>query len=111
MLLRYSILHSNSSPVKVSKIVYGDVICGGLEATSDIPAASYILSTCSSMSKDLHNRGFSIIQSHPQQKGPIGNRLILGPFRFANHDCEPNCQVGQCVSCHSVMITRLDSGY
>jgi hypothetical protein len=35
----------------------------------------------------------SVISAHRSQKGPKGNRLILGPFRFANHDCSPNCQV------------------
>ncbi|KAF8803051.1 hypothetical protein BYT27DRAFT_7044026, partial [Phlegmacium glaucopus] len=34
----------------------------------------------------------SIITSSQRQKGEVGPRLILGPFRFANHDCSPNCQ-------------------
>jgi len=45
MLHRYSILHSDHSPVKLAKVMYDNEICGGLEATRDIPAASYILST------------------------------------------------------------------
>ena len=93
MLLRYSILHSDHSPVKLAKVTYGGEIRAGLEATRDIAAATYILSTCSSMSIDLYGQGFSIIRGDPQQNGPVGNRLILGPFRLANHDCQPNCQV------------------
>jgi SET domain len=69
-------------------------ISAGLKATSRIEAATWILSTCSSMSSDLqHHASISVIQSHQSQQGPCGQRLILGPFRFANHDCAPNCQV------------------
>ncbi|KJA22342.1 hypothetical protein HYPSUDRAFT_99130, partial [Hypholoma sublateritium FD-334 SS-4] len=35
----------------------------------------------------------SLISSMSCQKGEVGPRLILGPFRFANHDCSPNCQI------------------
>lgn len=48
------------------------------------------------MSSDLipeHLRGISVIVSSPDQKGPLGPRLMLGPLRFANHDCRPNTQV------------------
>jgi hypothetical protein len=95
LLLRYSILHSEHSPVKLCKVIFGDDICAGLEATKDIPAACYILSTCSSMSAELYDgkQCLSVICSDSKQKGPQGDRLILGPFRFANHDCQPNCQV------------------
>lgn len=49
------------------------------------------------MSADLATDGrmISAIQAAPVQKGPQGVRIILGPFRFANHDCEPNCQVSR----------------
>jgi len=47
------------------------------------------------MSLDLVENGqmISVVESSAAQKGPRGSRLILGPFRFVNHDCEPNCQV------------------
>jgi hypothetical protein len=95
LLLRYSLLHSAHSLVKLDKVTYGGRICAGLRATQHIPACTFILTTCSSMSSDLYGAdgGFSIIESTAQQLGPIGQRLILGPFRFANHECEPNCQV------------------
>ncbi|KAF8888730.1 hypothetical protein CPB84DRAFT_1659691, partial [Gymnopilus junonius] len=35
----------------------------------------------------------SIIDSSPCHKGKMGPHLTLGPFRFANHDCQPNCQI------------------
>ncbi|KAF8151904.1 hypothetical protein BJ912DRAFT_869433, partial [Pholiota molesta] len=35
----------------------------------------------------------SVIRSLACQDGKVGDRLILGPFRFANHDCSPNCQI------------------
>ncbi|KAF8960540.1 hypothetical protein BDZ97DRAFT_1665748 [Flammula alnicola] len=42
----------------------------------------------------VHGRpGVSVISSSPGQKVKEGPRLILGPFRFANHDCSPNCQI------------------
>jgi hypothetical protein len=34
-----------------------------------------------------------VIEAAPNQLGPMGQRLILGPFRFVNHDCKPNAQV------------------
>jgi hypothetical protein len=39
--------------------------------------------------------GLSIIKpkAGDQTLGPQEERLILGPFRFVNHDCSPNCQV------------------
>ena len=37
--------------------------------------------------------GPSVIEAAPNQLGPMGQRLILGPFRFVNHDCKPNSQV------------------
>ena len=40
--------------------------------------------------------GLSVILSSPGQLGPENERLILGPLRFANHDCKPNCQVSFC---------------
>jgi hypothetical protein len=48
------------------------------------------------MSIDLipaHLRSISVIMSSPDQKGSLGPRLMLGPLRFANHDCQPNTQV------------------
>jgi hypothetical protein len=54
----------------------------------------WILTASGSMSLNIvKGPGISNIQSHASQLGPSGVRLILGPFRFVNHDCEPNCQV------------------
>jgi hypothetical protein len=37
--------------------------------------------------------GLSVIMRSKGQLGPEDVRLILGPLRFANHECNPNCQV------------------
>ena len=37
--------------------------------------------------------GPSVIHAASNQLGPMGPRLILGPFRLVNHDCKPNAQV------------------
>jgi hypothetical protein len=74
----------------------GMAISGGLKARRKIPAASPILATASSMSSDViseSQKGVSLIEALGGQKGPLGCRLLLGPIRFANHDCNPNCQV------------------
>jgi len=52
------------------------------------------METCSSMSLDCASApGPSVIEAAPSQLGPMGQRLILGPFQFVNHDCKPNAQV------------------
>jgi SET domain len=95
LLFRYSLLYSQHSPTAIEKVSFDNqTVSAGLKATAHIGAATWILSTCGSMSSDIHHyRGVSVIQSHHSQLGPSGPRLILGPFRFANHDCAPNCQV------------------
>jgi hypothetical protein len=37
--------------------------------------------------------GLSVILRDSGQLGPENERMILGPLRFANHECKPNCQV------------------
>jgi hypothetical protein len=67
-----------------------------LKARVAIPAGCPILAISSSMSRDLVPAGLpsiSVIASSSGQKGPMGPRLMLGPLHFANHGCEPNCQV------------------
>lgn len=97
LLTRYDLLYSDESPVHLEKVSFdGNTISAGLKAKIKIPASCPILSTSSSMSSDLipaNLHGISIIMSAPDQKGPLGPRLILGPLRFANHDCQPNTQV------------------
>ncbi|PPQ87401.1 hypothetical protein CVT25_007990 [Psilocybe cyanescens] len=73
----------------------GSKVTCGLRAKVDIDAGVIILASCSSMSKDmvLERPGISIIQSMPNQEPEVGPRLVLGPIRFANHDCLPNSQI------------------
>lgn len=94
LMYRYGSLFHPDSPVAVCKVQFGTATALGLEARKNIPAASYILETCSSMSTDItHPPGPSLIQSHPSQLVAQGHHSILGPFRLVNHDCEPNAQV------------------
>lgn len=100
LVSRYHLLHQRpESPLALEKVRFnvggaGTITCG-LKATRFIPVASFLLSAGGSMSSDLvqGKPAISIIESSMQQKGPHGPRLLLGPFRFANHDCKPNCQV------------------
>jgi hypothetical protein len=103
LLQRYHIMtYTSSKPICVEKVQFhlepGSGIACGLKAMADIDAFVVILAACSSMSSNIvpGRPGVSIITSSPRQKGEVGPRLILGPFRFANHDCSPNCQV--CIS-------------
>ena len=96
LLLRYALLYSAHSSVKMVRVAFDEnKISGGLECTKFIPAATYILTASGSMSSDKFGKGgLSVILRSPGQRGPENERLILGPFRFANHECKPNCQVG-----------------
>lgn len=96
LLSRYSILYSDQSPVRIEKVSFdgGISISGGLKANCVIPPSTAILSTCGSMSKNVlavEEQSVSAIEG-PEPHYP-GKRLVLGPFRFGNHDCDPNCQV------------------
>jgi len=96
LIQRYHIMnYTSASVVQIEKVKFGSKIACGLRAKVRIEAFTAILSTCSSMSLDIVDgkQAVSVINSSPRQKGPVGPRLILGPFRFANHDCSPNCQV------------------
>lgn len=93
--------YSGPKAIRVEKVRFnkGGTSCG-LKAAADIEPSVVILASCSSMSSDLvlDRPGVSIINSNANQKGKLGPRLILGPFRFANHDCCPNCQVRSILS-------------
>ena len=95
LLYRYSLLYSSGSSIWITKVSHTSQEASfGLKATCDIPASTFIMETCSSMSLDCTSTpGPSVIESAPNQLGPIGPRLILGPFRLVNHDCKPNAQV------------------
>jgi len=95
LLYRYSLLYSSGSSVRIIKVTHtGQEASFGLKATHPIPAGTFIMETCSSMSLDCASApGPSVIEAAPSQLGPLGQRLILGPFRFVNHDCKPNAQV------------------
>jgi hypothetical protein len=90
-------MYSAESPVKHEKVSFdGTTISLGLKARRDIPAGCPILSTSTSLSLDLvppGMSGISVIEASSGQKGPLGRRVMLGPLRFANQDCQPNGQV------------------
>jgi hypothetical protein len=92
----------------LEKVVYEQgVISGGMKAQEDIPAGVSLLAACGSGSQDAVDRaGISIVKASRIQKGPTKPRLVLGPFRFVNHDCDPNCQVS-----HPLFHPRLDEAH
>jgi hypothetical protein len=108
LLCRYFLLYSQGQ-VALEKVAFSGVISAGLRATSRILTGTYLLTTCSSMAEDLsQGGGFSVIESREYQLGPVGPRVLLGPLRFANHDCEqPTCQVGThlCRTNYSQLLT------
>ena len=80
----------------LSKVVYDGEIGAGLKAKSFISEGTLLLTVGGSMAVDEWGGGDSVSVIIPkagdETLGPIAKRLILGPFRFANHDCSPNCQ-------------------
>jgi hypothetical protein len=95
LLFRYSLLYSSGSSVRILKVTHTTQSASfGLKTTRLISPGEFIMETCSSMSlNSISTSGPSIIQPSSQQLGPNQPRLILGPFRFVNHDCSPNSQV------------------
>lgn len=93
ILSRYSLLYGEESLVCIDKVSFdGATISAGLRARVPIPVATAILSACGSVSNDpiVNRDSISLIET-PDKNFP-GRRLILGPFWFANHDCNPNCK-------------------
>lgn len=95
LLLRYHLLYSDESLVSIDKVAFdGQAISIGLKASTDITAGVFLLSSSASMSSDTFKGGaLSVIEAHRSQDGKKGKRLLLGPMRFINHDCNPNCEV------------------
>ncbi|KAH9990190.1 hypothetical protein BJV77DRAFT_963544 [Russula vinacea] len=93
-LQQYTLINMPGSVVAISKVTHTRrEAFFGLKARRDIQVGSYIKETCSSMSLDrVGEQGPSIIEATSSQIPPSVPRLILGPFHFVNHDCEPNSQ-------------------
>lgn len=96
LLFRYSLIYQPTSTVAICKVTHDQKVASfGLKARRMIGVGTFIKETCSSMSLDItQDQGPSIIEATGQQMAPAGRRLILGPFRLVNHDCNPNAQVG-----------------
>jgi hypothetical protein len=107
------LLYSPDSQVRLEKVSFDQrTIAMGLKAEHTIPAATAILSTCTSMSLDLitdGRRSISVIESSRGQLGPLGPRLLLGPLRFANHDCKPNCHVQSQLNVYLYVVQSTDN--
>lgn len=92
-------MYQPESPVTLCKVQFNDTLAFGLRAKRDLQPGTFIMETCTSMSSDLvRSSGPSIIQSDPKQAGPSGARAVLGPLRWANHDCKPKTQVSLFIS-------------
>jgi len=102
LLLRYTCLYTDYSHVSLEKVIFDGKVGGGLIATHDIPAGTYLLSACGLMSSDGIPSGaplHSVITPIRGQLGSQEERICLGPFRFVNHDCSPNAQVCTHATC------------
>ncbi|KAF9534092.1 hypothetical protein CPB83DRAFT_805179 [Crepidotus variabilis] len=108
---RYHVLlHDPSRCVTLEKVEFEHGrISAGLKSTRDIEAGMILLPLCSSMSSDCvkDRKAISVIQAGPKNRGPQGPRLILGPFRFANSDCNPNCQFMAIPQSHAFTLVTL----
>jgi hypothetical protein len=96
LLYRYALMYLPMTAVGSVKVSFDmKTVSSGMKARHKIPAGTAIKETCSSMSSDATSgTGLSTIQGSNRQLGPNVPRIILGPFRFLNHDCSPNAQVG-----------------
>jgi hypothetical protein len=57
LLLRYTLLHSAHSSIKIEKVTLGGKIDAGLTCTKFIPAGMYILTAGGSMSSNNFGKG------------------------------------------------------
>jgi hypothetical protein len=108
LFILYSAFTGASSPVKLSRVIFQGHLepVAGLVATRPIPAYVDILSTAGLMACDApydfdgdaqqevdDRLKLSVVTPNIKSLGPDASRITLGPMRFANHDCQPNCEV------------------
>src|SRR6266481_2245983 len=104
----------HSSRVKVSNATMNGRVEACIVAMSPIPSGTFVLELGGLMSADAIEKlagshgipinkyttqprfeTFSVIWRGKGQcgPGPKADRLLLGPARFVNHSCDPNCRV------------------
>jgi len=85
-----------SSAVQAAKL---DLRVGGRElgvkARRSIPGGVMVYELFGATPIDVDGRHTKLSQivKHESLTGPDGDRLLAGPMRLANHNCNPNCEV------------------
>lgn len=93
LLVRYGLMYHESSSVKldVVKFPYHDQPQRGVCASRAISKGEWLLMATGIASKGTVPESvlrFSILEHNRE------NCLLVGPIRFVNHECKPNCVVG-----------------
>jgi hypothetical protein len=106
--IRYHLMFAEDSNITLKRVKFGSglPVCFGMRAKKDIPSSVAILRTATNVAADdpyrFDRKGthipervkLSVIKPHHGMKTSDSSpRIMLGPLRFVNHDCNPNAEV------------------
>lgn len=111
LIVRYYLIYHPHSPIKLGVVFFPGQTTPqrGIVARVPILEGTYLLEAGGIVSNDSPTRkisGFSAIMHKGDRSA--SKRLLVGPIRFANHHCRPNCQVSINYSVKVYVLTLID---
>jgi hypothetical protein len=108
-VIRYHLMHASDSNIQMSRVRFSQdgPVCG-MKAKSFISSGTYLLHSAANLALDAPwdfsedakpslkpppGLWLSVFNPPRWMVGPARSRICLGPLRFFNHSCKPNCEV------------------